>query len=143
MHIVETITQSRPCVCMCQHRITVRTYAKETPAGVFCTGHMRGTTPTPPVPTNQSIAEWEAENTTPKCKRKPIKIVRQSNRSGVAREIIEQNEFYVLIRETEFVNGVLANSQLELINLVDMSLETYTPLFKDYLMSEYFSRNNN
>lgn len=139
MHIVETITQSRACVCMRDHRITVRTYAKETPAGVVYTGHMRGTTPTPPAPTNQSIAEWEAENTAPKCKRKPIKIVRQANRSGVTREIVEQNERYVLIRETEFVNGVPAYIQLELVDLVGKSLKTYTPLFKDYLMGEYFS----
>lgn len=141
MHIVETITQSRPCVCMCDHKITVRTYAQTSPAGVFITGHMRGTTPTPATYINKSIPEWEAENTAPKCKRKPIKIVRQSNRSGVTREIVEQNERYVLIREMEFINDVPAHIQLELVDLEDMSLKTYTPLFKDYLMSEYFSQN--
>lgn len=136
MHIVETITQSRPCVCMCGHRITVRTYAKETASGVFYTGHMRGTTPTPPVPSNKSIAEWEAENTTPKFK--AVKIVRQANRNRVEHEVLEQNENYALIRVTEFMDGVPARRTMKLFNKITLSIDEYTPMFTEYLIAEYF-----
>lgn len=115
----------------------MRTYAKETPAGVFCTGHMRGTTLTPPLPTNKSIAEWEAENTTPKFK--AIKIIRQANRNRVEHEVLEQNENYVLIRVTEFMDGVAARRAIKLFNKITLAIDEYTPMFTDYLIAEYFS----